>query len=103
VRNDFMQRFRSLSRFLAGGLAIAGALIGTTFSAVPVGAQTLPHVSVPSPIVAGVIVPHPPIVVVLPGSGSTSIHRGGLWQETGRADVDLEVNRSRDRGHALVR
>lgn len=98
-----MQRFRSLSLSLAGGLAIAGALIGTTLCAVPAGAQTLPHVSVPSPIVGGVIVPHPPIVVLLPGSGSTSIHRGGFWQETGRADVDLDVDRSRDRGHALVR
>ena len=94
---------RSLPLSLAGALAIAGAVIGTTLCAVPAGAQTLPHVFVPVPIVGGVVVPPPPVVVLLPGSGVTSTHRGGFWQKTGRADVDLDVSRSRDRGHALVR
>ncbi len=96
-----MRRSLPLSR--TGILAITSAMLGTALCAVPAGAQTLPHVSVPVPIVGGVVVPPPPVVVLLPGSGSTSTHRGGFWQETGRADVDLDVSRSRDRGQALVR
>jgi hypothetical protein len=84
-----MARRRSAIIGLALGLNLAADLLMLPAAA----AQRVSPLPVVAPIVAGVVVPVPPIVVLVPGSGAHG----------GRADVDVDRERSRTRGRVVVR
>jgi hypothetical protein len=86
-------------------LALGGALIGAILSTAPVGAQTL-IVSTTPPVVVvvgvGATVARSPILVIPPNIPGGDLH-GGPWPTQGRADVAVDVDRSREPGQAVVR
>jgi hypothetical protein len=88
--NDTRRRW---SVGLVAGLVACGVL-----GVAPVGAQSAPVIVPPiSPIVVG-ITPVIPWVVV----GDSEHSRGGLnWSTSGRADVDIDIDRSH--GQAAAR
>jgi hypothetical protein len=86
-------------------LALGGALIGAVLSAAPVGAQTLVVATTPPVVVVvgvGAPVPLSPILVIPPGIPGGDLH-GGPWPAQGRADVAVDVDRSREPGQVVVR
>jgi hypothetical protein len=88
-------------------LALGGALLGAVLGAAPVGAQS-PIVSTTPPVVVvvgvgvGPTVPLAPILVIPPSIPGGDLH-GGPWPAQGRADVALDVDRSRAPGLVVVR
>jgi hypothetical protein len=89
------------SSHIAQTLALGGALTGVAMSAVPVSAQRLPIVVTTAPVVVGVAVP-PAIVLIPPFIPGGDLH-GGPWLSSGRADVAVDIDRSRERGQIVVR
>ena len=86
-------------------LALGGALIGALLSAAPVGAQTRIVATTPPVVVVvgvGATVPLSPILVIPPGVPGGDLH-GGSWPAQGRADVAVDVDRSREPGQVVVR
>jgi hypothetical protein len=86
-------------------LALGGALIGAVLSAAPVGAQTLIVATTPPVVVVvgvGPTVPLAPILVIPPSIPGGDLH-GGPWPAQGRADVAVDVDRSREPGQVVVR
>ncbi len=86
-------------------LALGGALIGAVLGAAPVGAQS-PIVSTTPPVVVvvgvGATVPLAPILVIPPTVPGGDLH-GGPWPAQGRADVAVDIDRSREPGQVVVR
>ena len=79
---------RSLHRWLAA--VIVGLALASTLGITSGQAQTVPII----------IPPVVPVIIGLPSSGG----RAGLtWSTTGRADVDVHVDRSQQHGRAMVR
>jgi hypothetical protein len=77
-----------------GVTLVAGLVACAVFGAVPVQAQSVPIVVPPvAPVVVGVppsIPPGiPPAVGGMPGGGRAGI----AWSKSGRADVDIDVDR----------
>ena len=88
-------------------LALGGALSGAVLSAAPVGAQTLIVATTPPVVIVvgidvGATVPLAPILVIPPGIPGGDLH-GGPWPAQGRADVAVDVDRSREPGQVVVR
>ncbi len=88
-------------------LALGGALIGAVLSAAPVSAQpqivsTSPPVVIVVGIGVGATVPLSPILVIPPSIPGGDLH-GGPWPAQGRADVAVDVDRSREPGQVVVR
>lgn len=85
-------------------LALCGALIGAVLSAAPVGAQP-PIVATTPPVVivgnAGIAALLPPVIVIPPIIPGGNLHDGPLLR-SGRADVDFDRNRSRERGQVVA-
>jgi hypothetical protein len=86
-------------------LAFGGALICAVLSAASVGAQA-PIVSTTPPVVivvgGGATVPLSPIIVIPPVIPGGDLH-GGPWPARGRADVEVDIDRSHEPGQVVVR
>ena len=79
---------------LVGGLFMCGVL-----GATPVEAQSGPIIPIIPPVVVGIPSGISPVVVGVPGS-----ERHGIgWTTTGRADVDVDIDRSQQHGSVFVR
>jgi hypothetical protein len=86
-------------------LVLGSALIGALLSAAPVGAQTRIVATTPPVVVVvgvGATVPLSPILVIPPGVPGGDLH-GGPWPAQGRADVAVDIDRSREPGQVVVR
>jgi hypothetical protein len=73
---------------------VAGLVAGVAFSVASVHAQSVPIIVPPiSPIVVGIPAGTPPVVVGIPGIGGVHDRAGVTWSESGRADVDVDIDR----------
>jgi hypothetical protein len=73
---------------------VAGLVACAAVGAAPVHAQSVPIVVPPiAPITAGIPIGVPPVVVSVPAPGGASSRDGVTWSESGRADVDVDVDR----------
>ncbi len=73
---------------------VAGLVAGAALGAAPARAQSVPVVVPPiAPIVVGVPGGIPSVVSGIPGNGGPRSRAGLTWSESGRADVDVDVER----------
>ena len=87
---------RRWSAALAAGLVACGVA-----GATPVQAQSVPVIVPPiSSIVVGIPPGIPSLVVGLPGDSDVTSRGGLTWSTSGRADVDVDVDRQH--GQAVV-
>jgi hypothetical protein len=80
---------------LAAGLLVCAGLGPTSFSA----QAAPPIIPATAPIVVGATLTLPPVVVVVSGRDG----RGTPWATSGRADVDVDIERSTHHGRVLLR
>ena len=84
---------KHMRRRWSAGL-VAGLLACGVFGAAPVGAQSGPIIVPPvSSIVVGIPPGIPSVVVVIPGDSGVRSRDGVTWATSGRADVDVDVDR----------
>jgi hypothetical protein len=75
------------------GLA-AGLMACAAFGVAPVHAQSVPIIVPPlPPIVVGISAGVPPVVVGIPGISGVHDRAGVTWSESGRAQVDIDIDR----------
>jgi hypothetical protein len=87
---------RRVVALVAGLLACGG--LGTA----PVQAQSVPIIIPPiAPIIVGIPAGVSPVVVGIPGSSGRDSRHGVTWSTSGRADVDVDVDRHH--GQAVMR
>ena len=73
---------------------VAGLVTCAAVGAAPVHAQSVPIVVSPiAPITAGIPIGVPPMVGSVPAPGGANSRDGVTWSESGRADVDVDVDR----------
>ena len=86
------------------GVGLFAALVACgAFGAAPVQAQSVPIIVPPiSAIVVGIPPGIPSLVVGFPGDSGVNSRAGLTWSTTGRADVDVDVDISRQHGQAAV-
>jgi hypothetical protein len=83
---------------LVAGLVACGAV-----GVAPVQAQSVPIIIPPiSAVVVGIPPSIPSLVVGLPGDSGVSNRAGLTWSATGRADVDVDVDISRQHGQSAA-
>jgi hypothetical protein len=77
------------------GIALVAGLVAyAAFGANPVRAQSVPVVVPPiAPIVVGIPAGIPSVVVGIPGNSGAHGRAGVTWSTSGRADVDVAVDR----------
>jgi hypothetical protein len=82
-------------RYRRWGVGLIAALVACgAFGAAPVRAQSVPIVVPPiSSILVGIPPAMPSLVVGFPGDGGVHSQGGLTWSTTGRADVDVDINR----------
>lgn len=88
------REWRRKSLGLVGGLLVCGVL-----GAAPVEAQSSPIIPIIPPVVVGLPGGVTPVVVAVPGSERHGIN----WSTSGRADVDVDIDRSQQHGSVFVR
>jgi len=86
------------------GVGLATALVACgLFGAAPAQAQSVPIIIPPiSSIVVGIPPVMPSLVVGFPGQSGVHNQGGVTWSTTGRADVDVDVDISRQHGQAAA-
>ena len=81
------------SRRLVVGLA-AGLVAYGVLGVAPARAQSVPIIVPPiSPIVIGITPAIPSLIVGIPGDSGVHSRSGVTWSTTGRADVDIDIDR----------
>ena len=81
---------------------IAGLVACGAFGVVPVQAQSVPIIIPPSsPIVVGIPPGIPSLIVGIPGESGVRSRDGVTWSTSGRADVDIDIDRQH--GQAAAR
>jgi hypothetical protein len=84
-----------------GIVLVAGFVAGAALGAAPVHAQSIPIVVPPiGPITAGIPIGASPVVVGIPVLGGANSRGGVTWSESGRADVDVDIDRHHGRAAA---
>jgi hypothetical protein len=87
--------FTLTRRRMAVGL-VAGLVACGGFGVTPAQAQSVPIIVPPiAPIVVGITPGSPSLVVGSPGSSGAHSRAGMTWSRSGRADVDVEIDRHR--------
>ncbi len=82
-----------LSRRFAVGL-VAGLVATGLLGIAPAHAQSVPIIAPPlSPIVVRLTPAIPSLIAGIPGTGGVHSQDGVTWSTTGRADVDVDVDR----------
>ena len=73
---------------------VAGLVACGMFGGAPVHAQSVPIIVPPiAPIVVGIPVSIPPVFVGIPGDNGVHSRGGVTWSASGRADVDIDIDR----------
>ncbi|MBW3633605.1 MAG: hypothetical protein KY456_11335 [Chloroflexi bacterium] len=90
-------RLRRWGVGLVAGLVACGVLGSSPANAQP-GPIIIPPIS---PVVVGITPGIPSLVVGIPGNSGVNSRAGITWSTSGRADVDIDVDRHH--GQALVR
>ncbi len=91
------------SRRRWGVALVAGLVACGVFGAAPVQAQSVPIIVPPiSAIVVGIPPAIPSLVVGFPGDSGVSSRGGLMWSTTGNADVDVDVDISRQPGRVAA-
>ena len=86
MRNDTRRRW--------GVGLVAGLVACGMVRVAPVGAQSVPIIVSPiSPVVVGITPGIPSLVVGMPGNGEVTSRAGVTWSTSGRADVDIDIDR----------
>jgi len=82
-----------MSRRLGVGL-VASLVAYGVLGIAPVHAQSVPIIVPPiSPIAVGITPAIPSLVVGIPGDSGVHNRSGMTWSTTGRADVDIDIDR----------
>jgi hypothetical protein len=85
-----------------GVALIAGLLACGAFGAAPANAQTGPIIIPPIvPIAVGITPGIPWVIVGIPGTSEVHSQGGVTWSTSGRADVDVDIDRHH--GQAVAR
>ena len=78
---------------------VAGLMACGVFGVAPVGAQSGPIIVPPvAVIVVGIPPSIPSVIVGIPGDSEVHSRAGVTWSTSGRADVDIDI----DRHHGLA-
>ena len=97
-----MDSMQNHSRRRWGVGLIVGLVACGAVGVAPVQAQSVPIIIPPiSPIVVGIPPGIPSLIVGLPGDSGVTSRAGLTWSTTGRADVDVDIDRQH--GQAAVR
>ena len=73
---------------------LAGLMACEVLGVAPMHAQSVPIIIPPiSPVVVGIPVSIPSLVVGVPGGSEVNSRAGVTWSTSGRADVDVDIDR----------
>ena len=98
-----MESMRNFTRRRLGVGLVAGLIACGAVGVAPVEAQSVPVIVPPiSSIVVGIPPAMPPLIVGFPGDSGVHSQGGLTWSTTGRADVDVDVDISRQHGQAAA-